>query len=155
MQIQRRHRPLPPQPLPCLLPVHDQCKSQVTTLPTVLSNINSEDQPKSILKQSLCTSIYARNSRNKTLSTTSEKFLVLKTENTLDNTSYSSYLGMHAFSPGTTVLARKSADETTCRHHQSALSTNRSLQIKSLMCNYASSGSCSPVLAIEKQDATY
>lgn len=83
LQMQRRHMPLPPKPSPCLLPVHDQCKNQVMRSPTVLSDTNFEGRPKSILKQSLCAPMYAGNSRNKSLSTTSEKLLVLKPESTI------------------------------------------------------------------------
>lgn len=151
LQAQRRHTPLPPKSLPA----SSSCVNQVTRSPTVLSDTKFEDQPKSILKQSLCAPTYTGNSQNKSLSRTSEKLLVLKPDSTLDTISYSSYLGMHAFPPGSTVLARESADETTCRHLQSGLGTNRPLQIKSFICNYASPGSCSPALAIDKQNASY
>lgn len=84
----------------CLLPVHDQCKNQVTRSPTVLSDTNFEDSAKGILKQLLCVPIYAGNSQNKILSTTSKNHLVLKPESTLVTISSSSCLGTHALPQG-------------------------------------------------------
>lgn len=97
LQMQRRHMPVPPETSPRLLPVHKQCRNPVTRSPTILSDTNSEDRPKTILKQSLRAPTYAGSSRNKSLSTTSEKLLVLKPESTSDTISYSSYLGTQAF----------------------------------------------------------
>lgn len=91
---------MPPESSPCLLTVRDQCEHSVTRSPTILSNTNFEDRPKSILKQSLCAPTYSGNCWNKSLSTTSEQLLVLKPESTLDTISYSSYLGTHAFPRG-------------------------------------------------------
>lgn len=65
-----------------------------------MSDTNFEDWPKSILKQSLYAPTYVGNSQNKSLSTTSEKLLVLKPEGTWDTISYSSYLGTQAFPQG-------------------------------------------------------